>query len=65
MERIKRFFRDETATAEATSTAIMIAGVGVLLGVGIIAWDTGLNTAFQDLGTSAKDAGAAPWKIPQ
>jgi predicted negative regulator of RcsB-dependent stress response len=46
MNSIKRFFRDEAATAEATSTVIMIAAVGILLAAGLAAWYVGLNTAF-------------------
>ena len=51
MNSIKRFFQDEAATAEATSTVIMIAAVGVLLAAGLIAWYTGLNSAFNTGGT--------------
>jgi Flp pilus assembly pilin Flp len=47
MERIKKFLLDEAGTAEATSTVIMIAAVGILLAAGLITWYTGLNTAFQ------------------
>ena len=54
MNSIKRFFRDEAATAEATSTVIMIAAVGVLLAAGLVAWYTGLNTAFSTAGGSVK-----------
>ncbi|MGP8051779.1 MAG: hypothetical protein ACLPYB_14375 [Desulfobaccales bacterium] len=50
MNRMKRFFRDETATAEATSTVIMIAAVGILLAAGLIAWYGGLNSAFTTAG---------------
>ena len=46
MERIKRFFKDETATAEATSTVLMIAAVGVLLAGGLALWYGGFKTAF-------------------
>ena len=47
VERIKRFLWEDSGTAEATSTVIMIAAVGILLAAGLIAWYTGLNTAFQ------------------
>jgi predicted negative regulator of RcsB-dependent stress response len=50
MNRIKRFFWDEAATAEATSTVIMIAAVGVLLAAGLVVWYTGLNTALTTAG---------------
>ncbi len=51
MNSIKRFFRNEAATAEATSTVIMIAAVGVLLAAGLVAWYTGLNAAFNTAGS--------------
>ncbi len=51
MNSIKRFFRDEAATAEATSTVIMIAAVGILIGAGLIAWYAGLNGAFNTAGS--------------
>jgi hypothetical protein len=57
MERIKRFFLDETATAEAASTAVMIAGAGILLAAALVAWYAGLTTAFTNFG--AKLAGWA------
>ena len=50
MNCLRRFFREETATAEATSTVIMIAAVGVLLAAGLVAWYSGLNTAFTTAG---------------
>ncbi len=54
MERIKRFFRDETATAEATSTVLMIAAAGVLLATGLGLWYGGMQTAFTTAGDKAK-----------
>jgi hypothetical protein len=50
MNSIKRFFRDEVATAEATSTVIMIAAVGILLAAGLIAWYGGVQNAFTTAG---------------
>jgi hypothetical protein len=44
MNGLKRFFREETATAEATSMVVMIAAVGVLLVAGLIVWYTRLNS---------------------
>lgn len=38
MKRIKKFLLDDSGTAEATSTVIMIAAVGILLATGLIAW---------------------------
>jgi Flp pilus assembly pilin Flp len=54
MKGIKKFFMDEAGTAEATSTVIMIAAVGVLLASGLILWYTGVNTAFNTAGESIK-----------
>jgi Flp pilus assembly pilin Flp len=50
MERIKRFLLDDSGTAEATSTIIMIAAVGVMLAAGLFLWYQGLNTAFTTAG---------------
>ena len=53
MERIKRFFWDEAATAEATSTVIMIAAVGILLAAGLIVWyNSGITPALTTAGTN-------------
>ncbi len=51
MRIMQRFFRDEAATAEATSTVMMIAAVGILIISGLVIWYTGLNGAFN---TAAK-----------
>jgi Flp pilus assembly pilin Flp len=53
MEVVKRFFREEAGTAEATSTVIMIGAVGVLLAAGLIAWYTGLQNAYTHAGNQA------------
>jgi hypothetical protein len=63
MERIKKFLLDETATAEATSTVVMIAAVGLLLAGGLTVWYGGISNFF----TSASDSvnqGATGWPIP-
>ena len=52
MNCLRRLFREETATAEATSTVVMIAAVGILLVAGLITWYTGLNTAFTNADNS-------------
>ncbi len=57
MDGIKRFFVDESGTAEATSTVIMIAAAGLLLAAGLYVWYNNLNTFFGSAGTKA--AGAA------
>ena len=63
MERIKRFFRDEAATAEATSTVIMIAAVGLLLAAGLGIWYTGISDFFTAASTSVNQ-GASGWPLP-
>ena len=63
MERIKRFFRDEAATAEATSTVIMIAAVGLLLAAGLILWYGGITTFFTSAAGEIKQGGTG-WAIP-
>jgi hypothetical protein len=50
MKGLRKFFRDEAATAEATSTVIMIAAVGILLAAGLIAWYGGVQSAFTTAG---------------
>jgi hypothetical protein len=60
MKGIKNFFLDEAGTAEATSTVVMIAAVGVLLAAGLIAWYTGLQNAFTEAGAQA-NAMQANW----
>ena len=50
MERIKRFLLDDTATAEATSTVVMIAAVGLLLAAGLTAWYSNLEGFFTAAG---------------
>ncbi len=57
MNGIRHFFADESGTAEATSTVIMIAGAGLLLAAGLYVWYNNLNTFFSTAGTNA--AGAA------
>jgi hypothetical protein len=51
MGRIKRFLLDDTATAEATSTVIMIAAVGIALAAGLSIWYQGVYDAFDGYGT--------------
>ena len=63
MNSIKRFFRDEAATAEATSTVIMIAAVGLLLAAGLGIWYSGISSFFT--GASQQTAGMAEkWPLP-
>jgi|GEM_PF-1229530 len=63
MKRIKRFFRDEAATAEATSTVIMIASVGLLLSAALITWYGGINTFFTDAAGQVSQGGTG-WPVP-
>lgn len=63
MERIKRFFLDESATAEATSTVIMIAAVGILLGGALVLWYGQINGFFSTAGNTLQ-TGATGWAIP-
>ncbi len=65
MERVKRFFLDETATAEAAGTAVMIAAAGLLLAAAISLWYHGLGTAFSNLAGKAQTMGNEPWPLPQ
>ncbi len=52
MDGLRRFFRDEAATAEATSTVVMIAAVGILLAAGLFVWYTSLNGAYNTAANS-------------
>ncbi len=63
MERIKRFFLDDTATAEATSTVIMIAAVGILLGGALATYYGHISGFFGSAGTQMEQ-GATGWAIP-
>ena len=51
MERIKKFFWDDKATAEATSTVIMVAAVGILLAAGLGLYYGGIQGFFTDTAT--------------
>ena len=57
MERIKRFLVDDSATAEATSTVIMIAAVGILLAAGLTAWYGGIQGFFNDKAGEIQNVG--------
>ena len=63
MERIKRFFMDDSATAEATSTVVMIAAVGLLLAAGLTIWYGGIEQFFTDASTQVERGGTG-WPIP-
>lgn len=51
MNGLRRFFREETGTPEATSTVIMVAAVGILLVVGLFTWWKGYNAALNTAGS--------------
>lgn len=57
MERIKRFVLDESATAEASSTVIMVAAVGLLLAAGLVIYYGAMNTFFGNVGDKMEDYG--------
>ena len=61
MGKINRFLLDELATAEATSTVLMVAGVGLMLALGIFLYYGGLNGFFNTVGTGAQSAGNFTW----
>jgi hypothetical protein len=52
VERIKKFLLDDSGTAEATSSVIMIAAVGVLLGTGLALYYGYVNGFFTQAGTT-------------
>ena len=57
MERIKKFLKDDSGTAEATSSVVLIAAVGILLGAGIALYYAGITTFFTDAQTVATGYG--------
>jgi hypothetical protein len=59
--KINRFLLDELATAEATSTVLMIAGVGLMLALGIFGYYGGLNGFFNTVGTGAQSSANFQW----
>jgi hypothetical protein len=63
MERIKRFLLDDSATAEATSTVVMIAAVGILLAAGLIVWYGRLDSFFDTAGANLENA-ASDFALP-
>ncbi len=64
MNCIKRFLVDESATAEATSTVIMIAAVGILLAAGLITWYTNLQGFFNTAGSNIQGS-ASHFALPK
>jgi Flp pilus assembly pilin Flp len=63
MNSIKRFFIEDSGTAEATSTVIMIAAVGILLAAGLITWYGNINNFFSNAG-STMEASGQNWNLP-
>ncbi len=58
MERIKKFLLDDSGTAEATSSVVLIAAVGILLGAALVLYYGGINTFFTDAQTMSTGYGA-------
>ena len=61
MNGLRRFIRDEAATADATSTVIMIAAVGILLAAGLVVWYGGIKTFFTSASGQVTTMGNTPW----
>jgi hypothetical protein len=59
MECIKRFFCDDTASAEATSTVLLIGAVSIFLGAALLAWWTNVGGFFTTAGTSVQALGTS------
>jgi hypothetical protein len=57
MEQIKRFFWDETASAEATSTVLLIGAVSIFLGAALVIWWDNVTSFFTSAGTAADALG--------
>jgi Flp pilus assembly pilin Flp len=58
MERIKKFLLDESGTAEASSTVIMVAAVGILLGLGMATYYGAINGFFNSTQTTMESYGS-------
>lgn len=59
MERIKRFFWDDTASAEATSTVLLIGAVSIFLGAALLAWWNNIGGFFSTAGDQIGGLGTA------
>ena len=57
LERIKRFWKDDSGTAEATSSVVLIAAVGILLGAGMLLYYGGINDFFTSSQTATTKLG--------
>ncbi len=51
MESIKRFLKDDSGSAEATSSVLLVAGVGGLLVAAILGYYGAMNGFFQKVQT--------------
>ena len=56
MNGLRRFFREEMATAELTSMVVMIAAVGILLAAGLVIWYGALNGSFNTMANTVDHA---------
>ncbi len=61
MKRIIKFLLDETGTAEATTIAIFIAAVGILMAAGVAIYYGGISGFFNTAGTTVNGYAA---KVP-
>lgn len=57
MERIRQFLADDRASAEATSTVLLIGAVSIFLGAMLVAWWTNLGGFFNTAGSGIEDLG--------
>jgi hypothetical protein len=55
MERIKRFLIDDTASAEATSTVLLIAATSIFLAGGLVIWWPNIKDFLTGAGGAIKD----------
>ena len=61
MERLRRFLSNESATAEASSTVIMVAGVGLLASAGFLVYYGYMHNFFGNIGGKMSEL-SSNWK---
>ncbi len=61
MERIKRFFKDESGSSEAASSVILIAGVGGMLLAAILLYYGAMNGFFQHVKAKIDTYSTTTW----
>ena len=57
LERIKKLWKDDSGTAEATSSVVLIAAVGILLGAGMLLYYGGINDFYTSAHSSTSKLG--------